>query len=136
MILDMSNKLMGEEFWGIFMNGFFVFFDEVKKYFYGKVFDVFKVYVVLIFEGWEGCFDIGNDVFMKEFEEVYMNIIYEWEKDYEFWMISWCLLDIYNLFWYINIKLIWRFKYNLVFMNLEDVDCVGVKFGDVIKIIF
>jgi anaerobic selenocysteine-containing dehydrogenase len=132
--LDGSKKPTGEEMWDILLKGSPVPLEDVKKHPYGKVFERPETRVAPTPPGWEGRLDIGNDVMMKELEEVYDNTVHEREKDYAFRMISRRLSDIHNSSWHTNTKLTRRFKYNPAFMNPADAKKVGVKSGDVIKI--
>lgn len=103
---------------------------DVKKHLYGKVFDVPAAKVTPKPDGWEGRLDIGNEVLMKELEEVYDNVAHERETDYEFRMISRRLSDIHNSSWHTNERLTRRFKYNPAFMNPNDAKRMGVKSVD------
>ena len=132
--LDMDNKPTGEEIWDILLKGSPIPLDEVKKHPYGKVFDVPDVHVAPKPDGWDARLDIGNQVLLKELEEVYDNTVHDREADYKFRMISRRLSDIHNSSWHTNTKLTRRFKYNPAFMNAADAKKVGVKSGDVIKI--
>ena len=80
--LDMNNKPSGEDIWEILMKGSPIPLSEVKKYPYGKVFEVPEQHVAPTPEGWEERLDIGNEILQKELEEVHSNVVHQRETDY------------------------------------------------------
>lgn len=133
--LDMSNKPSATQIWEALLKNSPVPLSEVKKSESGKIYDVPEVRVAPRDEGHTARFDVGNDVMMKELEEVKAGIVQDREKDYDFRMISRRLHDHHNSNWHFAPRMSRQYKYNPAFMNPGDMKAHGLKTGDIIEVI-
>ena len=136
--IDMTKKPTGDELLEILARKARVPLSEVKRHPNGAVFDDPSIVVLPKDEGWEGRFDLGNELMLRD-----LGVIVEtgavdmasWANaDFPFRLISRRTNSRYNSGGHTLTKLQQADPYNPAYMHLDDMNALELTPGDVIEI--
>lgn len=133
--LDMTKDITTEEALAYAFRGSPVPYEEVKrKAVGGHVFDVPEKRIAPKPAGWAGRFDIGNATMMAQLGAVAAETHGALPHGRPFRLTARRFKDIYNSSWTEHEMLKRKWRCNPAFMHPSDMDAVGFRSGDIVRI--